>query len=305
MQDNRPTTAGSLSQFLISIGIVLINIYIFNMFSQWICIRWFHTDPELLISNHLFDDLTMQQKNALRFSQAFTSFGGFIMSSLVILQVFQLKPQTALYLNRIPSPKISIISLVLFFSMVPLVQQLLYWNDLLIPEKTGAYFQIFRELEDQNNRLIEILLSGSSIGILILNLVALALIPAIGEEFFFRGILFRIFENWTGKPHLAVWLTSILFAIIHFQVFKIIPMAILAAIFGYLLFFTRSLWLGIILHFVNNATVVLAYALKERGMSYAWLEADFTFSTLVLCISTVLAAASFYYLFRNKITLEK
>lgn len=305
MQDNRPIKAGPLSQFLISIGIVLINIYIFNMFSQWICIRWFHTDPELLISQHLFDDLSMEQKNALRFSQAFTSFGGFVMSSLVILQVFQLKPISALYLNRLPALKVSIVSIILFFSMVPLVQQLLYWNDLIIPEKTGAYFQIFREMEDQNNRLIEILLSGSSMGILVLNLIALALIPAIGEEFFFRGILFRIFENWTGRSHVAVWLTSILFAVIHFQIFKIIPMAILAAIFGYLLFFTRSLWLGIVLHFVNNATVVLAYALKEKGLSYSWLEADFTFSTWVLALSTSLAAASFYYLFRNRIQLEK
>lgn len=300
MQETNQRGPNPLSQLLIAIGVVLINIYIFNTFSQWICLKLFDADIAVLLKNNIFNDLTLSEINALRFSQFFSSFGGFIMSSFVIMQIFQQNPWEYMRLNKMPSPKFIILGIVLFISFFPFVQQLLTWNSSWMPEAKGSILQMFDDLEKQNNRMYELLLKNNQGYMIGVNLIVLALVPAIGEELFFRGILYRVFENWTGKRHAAVWLTSLLFAAIHFQIFKILPMAFLAGIFAYLLFFSNSLWLGIGLHFLNNALVVVAYALQQSGKQYEWLNQDYSFSIAVVIIGTIVGIGTFYYLFKNQ-----
>ena len=300
MQETYQRGPNPLSQLLIAIGIVLINIYIFNMFSQWIGLKLFDADVAVLLQNGLFNELTTNEINAIRFSQFFTSFGGFIMSSFVIMQVFQQNPWEYMRLNKVPSTKFVLLGVVLFISLMPAVQQLLEWNTSWASNIKGSFMQVFNDLEKQNNRMYELLLKGN-IGYMIgVNLTVLALIPAIGEELYFRGILYRIFENWTGKRHAAVWLTSFLFALIHFQIFKLLPMALLAGIFAYLLFFSDSLWLGIGLHFLNNAMVVVAHALQQSGVQYDWLKEDYSFPIVVVIVSTIIGLGTFYYLYKNQ-----
>ena len=211
------------------------------MFSQWIGLKLFDADVAVLLKNELFNELTTNEINAIRFSQFLTSFGGFIMSSFVIMQVFQQNPWEYMRLNKVPSIKFVLLGLVLFISLMPAVQLLLEWNTSLANHMDGSIMQLFNDLEKQNNRMYELLLKGNQGYMIGVNLIVLALVPAIGEELFFRGILYRVFENWTGKRHAAVWLTSFLFALIHFQIFKLLPMAMLAGIFAYLLFFSNSL----------------------------------------------------------------
>jgi uncharacterized protein len=183
---------------------------------------------------------------------------------------------------------------------MPAVQLLLEWNTSLANHMDGSIMQLFNDLEKQNNRMYELLLKGNQGYMIGVNLIVLALVPAIGEELFFRGILYRVFENWTGKRHAAVWLTSFLFALIHFQIFKLLPMAMLAGIFAYLLFFSNSLWLGIGLHFLNNAMVVIAYALQQNGSKYEWLNDDYSFPMVVVIVSTLIGIGTFYYLYKNQ-----
>jgi uncharacterized protein len=300
MQESYQRGPNPFSQLLIAIGIVLINIYIFNMFSQFICLKLFDADVAVLLEKGLFNDLTTNEIHAIRFSQFFTSFGGFIMSSFVIMQVFQQNPWEYMRLNKVPSIKFVLLGLVLFISLMPAVQLLLEWNTSLANHMDGSIMQLFNDLEKQNNRMYELLLKGNQGYMIGVNLIVLALVPAIGEELFFRGILYRVFENWTGKRHAAVWLTSFLFALIHFQIFKLLPMAMLAGIFAYLLFFSNSLWLGIGLHFLNNAMVVIAYALQQNGSKYEWLNDDYSFPMVVVIVSTLIGIGTFYYLYKNQ-----
>lgn len=300
MQDSQIQGGSPLSRFLISIGIVLINIYIFNMFSEWICMRLFHTDVGLLLSKHLYADLTDTQIHALRFSQAFTSFGGFVMSSFVIMQVFQQNPWDHMRINTFPSARFALVGVILFFSFMPLIQQILEWNQWIFKDMQGGMADMFHNMEKQNNRMYALLLKDNTGYMLWINLLVMALIPALGEEIFFRGVLFRIFENWTGRPHAAVWLTSVLFAVIHFQIFKVLPMALMAGMFGYLLYFSRSLWLGIILHFLNNALVIVAHSLQQSGYKYRWLADDYTFHWSWVLVGTIIGVGAFLYLSKHR-----
>lgn len=93
--------------------------------------------------------------------------------------------------------------------------------------------------------------------LLIVNLMVMAVCPAITEEFFFRGALQRLIGKWSHNPHLVIWSVAILFSAFHLQFYGFIPRMLLGAYFGYLLLWSRSIWVPVFAHFVNNATAVI------------------------------------------------
>ncbi|MFT4660974.1 MAG: membrane protease YdiL (CAAX protease family) [Patiriisocius sp.] len=97
-------------------------------------------------------------------------------------------------------------------------------------------------------------------------LISIGIIAPIFEELIFRGFLYKGLEQSRLGPHAAVWITSILFAIIHTQyslsiVILIIPMAL---VMGYSRMYTKSIWTPILLHIFNNSlTTIIALSELE------------------------------------------
>ena len=119
--------------------------------------------------------------------------------------------------------------------------------------------------EEQAAALTEAFLKMSTPGELIFNLFMIALIPAIGEELLFRGIVQNIFSRWLKNNHAAVWFTAILFSAMHMQFYGFIPRLMLGAMLGYLLVWSGNLWWPIIAHFVNNAAaVIFSYLFQNK-----------------------------------------
>ena len=87
--------------------------------------------------------------------------------------------------------------------------------------------------------------------------MVIAIIPAVGEELLFRGVIQKLFLKWNGKVHLSVWLTAFVFSAVHMQFLGFFPRLILGAVLGYMLVWSGSLWLPIVAHFTNNAFAVL------------------------------------------------
>src|SRR5690606_2422366 len=111
--------------------------------------------------------------------------------------------------------------------------------------------------ELQMEKITEKILQVTSFSGLLLNLLVIAIIPAIGEELLFRGCLQPVFHRWTKNIHIAIWITAIIFSAIHVQFYGFIPRMLMGAVFGYMLYWGRSIWLPIIAHFINNATAVI------------------------------------------------
>jgi hypothetical protein len=96
-----------------------------------------------------------------------------------------------------------------------------------------------------------------STGGLITNLLVMALVAALSEELFFRGLLQRMFIQNRMNAHVAIMLTAILFSAFHLQFFGFVPRLFLGIILGYLYHITQNLWVPIAAHFCNNAIAVL------------------------------------------------
>ena len=98
-------------------------------------------------------------------------------------------------------------------------------------------------------------------GIWIINLFIMAILPAIGEEMLFRGIIQRYFINIIKNYHIAVWITAVIFSLFHLQFYGFIPRLVLGALLGYMMVWSGNLWVPITAHFFNNAFGVTVYFL--------------------------------------------
>lgn len=119
---------------------------------------------------------------------------------------------------------------------------------------------------ETSQKLTEMLLSGKTYADFGLNLFVVAVIPAFAEEFFFRGFLQRLSMKWIRDPHISIFLVSVLFSAIHFDPVMFIPRFLLGAMLGYLYYWSCSLWLPMLAHFLNNGQYVLAsFLLAKKG----------------------------------------
>ena len=141
----------------------------------------------------------------------------------------------------------------------------------------------------------------------LISLVIMALAPAVFEETFFRGGMQNLLHRWTGKPILAILLTSLLFSFIHFSWFGFLPRVALGVVLGLIFYQTGNLWLAILAHFFNNALVVsLMYYLKLQGKPIDGVMKD-TDPLWVGVVATVALYCLFRYLswFGDKLKTAK
>ena len=96
------------------------------------------------------------------------------------------------------------------------------------------------------------------------SLISVAVLPAFIEEFIFRGALYKEFERLPIKK--VAIITGLFFAIIHLNFHQAIYAMLLGIVYAYVLFYTQSIWVPILMHFVNNGIfVVLAYVPVVNG----------------------------------------
>jgi membrane protease YdiL (CAAX protease family) len=170
------------------------------------------------------------------------------------------------------------------------------------PDWLSGVEKWMEEKEDYANGIINQALFAPSFATMILNLFIIAILPAVGEEFFFRGVLQKILIKLFKSGHVGIWVTAFIFSAIHFQFFGFVPRFILGLIFGYLFFWSGTLWLPVISHFINNAVpVIMAYI---QGMEKFNAPTDTPSWKLALALPLPVAIGLvilFYFRNRSKI----
>lgn len=101
---------------------------------------------------------------------------------------------------------------------------------------------------------------------LIGNIFLIGLLPAIAEELFFRGVIQNELIKHLNNAHIAIWITSIFFSAFHFQFEGFLPRLFLGAVLGYAYFYSRSFFIPFLMHFTNNALLVVASYLKPESI---------------------------------------
>ena len=92
---------------------------------------------------------------------------------------------------------------------------------------------------------------------LAIDLAALALVPAVGEELMFRGVLWRAVRPWLG-PTATIVVTAVAFGLYHGSIYRFAPAALGGLLIGVTRARSGSLWPALAFHFANNAGVIVA-----------------------------------------------
>lgn len=224
----------------------------------------------------------------------------FICSSLLSARLNSSTPSSYLCLNQPPSV-LGLLGVVFAYLIaLPFLNQIIYWNsNIYFPESLEYWEQIFREMEDSAVAASEKMLDVASVSGLIVNLLVIALLTAFGEELFFRGTL-QTTASSSGAYHTSIWVVALLFSAMHFQVYGFVPRLLLGAWFGYLLYWTGSIYVPIFAHFLNNGVVVLCTWFTYRGFdfnidNFGVVETGFPMPAFISALAFVI----FIVFFRN------
>ena len=146
-------------------------------------------------------------------------------------------------------------------------------NRIVLPDCLSSLEQFFRQMEEEAALLTKRFMQADNVWVMMINMGLMAVLPALAEEISFRGVLQQLLSGM--RTHVAIWLTAVIFSAIHMQFYGFIPRMLMGALFGYVFVWTGSLWVPIVMHFVNNGmAVLLYYILSSKGVAMDTNYAD-------------------------------
>jgi membrane protease YdiL (CAAX protease family) len=221
-----------------------------------------------LIENPSADHITI-----VKFFQIVQSVFLFLLPALIAAWLFSDNALKYLQADRKTSAYTLLLILLSLIIAIPLMNFVTYYNTRLdLPDMFHGLEDKIKTMEENAGELTELFLESNSYNDLAINFLMIAILPALGEELFFRGILQRIFVEWTRNSHVGVILAAFLFSFIHFQFYGFIPRFLLGLYFGYLLVWSSSIWAPVAGHLINNGIAVLYYHFAVRPMGDTMMD---------------------------------
>ena len=212
------------------------------------------------IQTFLTENSSVSDRNFLRNTLLIQHLTLFILPALLTAYIVAKKKYLAyLHLDKIPLLRNILVGIGIFLASFPLIQYS-YSINKLIPLPDWAM-----NMEDATGELINNLLITTGPMELIFNVFLIGIIPGIGEELIFRGLIQRNIRKIIENPIAAIWITAVIFSAFHFQFQGFIPRLLLGALLGYLYYWTNNLWVPIIAHAFNNGIqVIMQYLYNEE-----------------------------------------
>ena len=254
-----------------------------------------------------FDVLSMQDYtnpkviDGLKLLQLFSAIGLFIIPPLLYGIIASKEPLKKLSLKVLGKPINYLLIVILMVVSTPFLSWVIELNaSMSLPDFMAGVEQWMKQSEEQAAELTKAFLTFDGLGSLIYVLIIVAVVPAIGEELLFRGVLQKTFIQWTKNPHWGIWITAILFSALHMQFFGFFPRMLLGVLFGYVFYWSKSLWLPILGHFINNGSVVLLSYFTPELME----DADIALfegneSEIIFYVSSLIISLGLIFLFRK------
>jgi uncharacterized protein len=289
--------------------LVISGFIIFFLAGIFLAIPIYHVN--LLSNLSVLEDFNDPRSvSLLKYFQVIQSIGFFILPAILAGWFFEGNAVKYLKVNKSSSVKIFSVTIFIMVVSVPAINWIISVNEMMkLPAVFHDIEQWMKDTEDQAAQLTNAFLNTETIGGLAINLFMIALLPAIGEEMLFRGILQRLFSEWFRNIHVAIFFTSFIFAAIHLQFYGFLPRMLLGAFFGYLFWWSGSLWLPIFAHFLNNgAAVIVSYLASRNIVSQDYENFGSTDNIFLIAGSILLTGLLLIWIYRaerEKLTTEE
>jgi uncharacterized protein len=226
---------------------------------------------QLFLVSHLFPSVRINPEGlpipfkgnatgiaAFRLIQGISSFGLFLFPPLLLARFTDVKPLSSLGLKGKIPLRTTIYGMLLVIAAIPFINWMAEVNsEMHLPAFLAQTEEWMRSRENSATFITDTFMNVTSISALLANLLVVGIIPGIGEELFFRGVLQPFFAGDKNRNHFAVWFTAFIFAALHMQFFSFFPRFFLGVFLGYLFVYTKKLWVPILVHIFNNVFAVV------------------------------------------------
>ncbi len=234
----------------------------------------------------------------LRISAVIQDVVAFIIPALVTAVLITRLPARFLAIDSRPRTSQWVLACFVLLLSLPAMNALVVWNESIsLPAPLAEIERMMREAEQTAQDSIGMLLGGESIGALIVSILIVGVLAGFSEELFFRGTFQRLLSTGGLNTHVAIWLVAFIFSAGHLQFYGFFGRLLLGAYFGYLLYWSRCLWIPIIVHIFNN-TVYVTGTHFAGSASEASVNTVGTNSITMVSLSVLLTATGIY-LFRR------
>jgi len=182
----------------------------------------------------------------------------FLLPAIIFACLVSQKPASYLGLKKPNKPIHVIYVLLLSLLMIPFIVTIGAWIKELNLGKLAD------NLDEQRNKMLNTYLTSGSVSKMLFNVFLIAFVPAVCEEIFFRGIIQRFAHTFFKRWWLSIGISAFIFTLFHGSITQFVPIMIAGIILGWVYYITSSLWLCILLHFLNNGLqVIVSYFAGE------------------------------------------
>lgn len=203
--------------------------------------------------------------NFLKYFQVLQSIGLFVVPPFIIAWLYEENIAGYLSLNKTTKTKNYMLAAISLLAVIPFINYIGALNSKMsFPESLAGMENWMRSMEDSAQMLVEKFMKVDTFSGLLFNIFMIAVLPALGEELMFRGVVQKIFTSMTRNYHWGIWISAFFFSAMHMQFYGFLPRMALGAMFGYLLVWTGSMWVPILAHFINNAMGTLGYFMINK-----------------------------------------
>jgi len=223
----------------------------------------YHSDPYLMDEHvNTIPNVFNSTINTLKVLTLCSQIGTFLVPSIFFFWRFKNIP---LHVNKIKRKEI-------FYLIIPflillgisqlLVQFSLYVGYDFLPDSIVNYL----EKEQLFNTKIQDYFVTKSVINLLMNVGLMAILPAVAEELFFRGILQPLFIRLTKKKWWGILITSVIFSLLHFQIDNLLAILFASVILGLVYEKKMNIYLNMLIHFTFNTFSLLSIFLIKNDV---------------------------------------
>jgi membrane protease YdiL (CAAX protease family) len=252
-------------------GYVLAGLVGFQFIAPLLAIPFYDFDlmkTYEVITNPLSDP---NSKVPLLIVQGVVSAGTFILIPWWIIKRYLHLPISEFFTFHRQNQLPLLFTFLMVFTFMGFNSFFIYWNmNMELPESMAAVERMIKSMEDQLELITKHLTAFDSFWQFLLGFAVIAIIPGIGEELLFRGLIQNSFNKIFKNPHVAIWFAAFLFGAFHFQFYGVLPRILLGALFGYLYYFSGHLGYAMFAHFVNNGFMIIMLYIYQLG----WINYD-------------------------------
>jgi len=280
-------------QLLMILVVIAFGMFLSIFLSSLLIVSKIGISPEVLkdIQQNLFE-----YPDLMRGMQFLQTLGIFLFPAIICAWLFSDNYREYLNIDQPVYTSVAFWTVISMFVALPFLNLTYALNQqMVLPDALRGLETWMKESEAAAERVTDLLLDTKNIPTIVFNFLAVCVVAGICEEFMFRGLLQKFFGKIIQNPHVLVWTIAILFSAMHFQFYGFITRMLLGAWLGYLMYYTKTIWIPVLAHFTNNfISIGMYYIFQDTPDEIKKIDAIGTGSTWWLSIASL---ALFFFCF--------